>query len=87
LVSKGWVTLSMTPEIWFEAMLALPGMKLAPMPPRTLIASAFLPGVPPNDPADRIILATARAENLVVVTRDRKLLSYADAGHVRALEC
>ena len=87
LVRKGRVTLSMAPETWFEAMLALPGMKLATMPPRTLIASAFLPGTPPSDPADRIILATARADNLILVTRDRTLMSYAEAGHVRALEC
>jgi len=77
----------MAPETWFEAMLTLPGIRLAPMPPRTLIASAFLPGRPPADPADRIIAATARAENLVIVTRDRELLSYGDEGHVRVLAC
>jgi PIN domain nuclease of toxin-antitoxin system len=87
LVRKGRVRLSMAPETWFDAMLTAPGLKLAPMPPRTLIASAFLPGAAPSDLGDRIIVATARAENLVIVTRDRKLLSYGDAGHVRALEC
>jgi PIN domain nuclease of toxin-antitoxin system len=87
LVRAGRVALSMPPEAWFDAMLALPGMMLAPMSPPILIASAFLPGSPPDDPADRIIVATARAENLLIVTRDRKLLCYADAGHVRAVEC
>lgn len=43
LVSKGRVALSMEPQSWFDLMLALPGIRLAPMPPRTLIASAFLP--------------------------------------------
>jgi PIN domain nuclease of toxin-antitoxin system len=87
LVRKGRVALSMAPETWFEAMLTLPGIRLAPMPSRTLIASAFPPGRPPADPADRIIAATARAENLVIVTRDRELLSYGDEGHVRVLAC
>jgi PIN domain nuclease of toxin-antitoxin system len=87
LVRKSRMALSMAPDAWFEALLALPGVTLAPMPPRTLIASAFLPGDPPNDPADRIIAATARAENLVLVTRDRRLLSYGDEGHVRILAC
>jgi PIN domain nuclease of toxin-antitoxin system len=87
LVRKGRLVLSMSPDAWFEALLALPGMALAAMPPRTLIASAFLPGEPPADPADRIIAATARAENMILVTRDRKLRSYADAGHVRLLIC
>jgi PIN domain nuclease of toxin-antitoxin system len=87
LVRKGRVVLSMAPEAWFQAMLALPGVMLAPMPPRVLIASAFLPGKPPADPADRIVAATARADNLVLVTRDRALLSYGQEGHVRVLAC
>ena len=87
LVRKGRIALSMAPEVWFDAALALPGIRLAPMPPRTLIASAFLPGTPPADPADRIIAATARHEDLILVTRDRKLLSYGEEGHVRVLAC
>ena len=87
LVQKGRLMLSMAPDSWFEALLALPGVRLAPMPPRTLMASAFLPGSPPSDPADRIIAATARAENLVLITRDRKLLSYGAEGHLRGLTC
>ena len=87
LVRKGRTTLSMAPDSWFDAVLALPGLRLAPMLPRTLIASVFLPGEPPTDPADRIIVATARAENLVLVTRDRKLIAYGDQGHVRILSC
>jgi len=87
LVHEGRVMLSMAPDSWFEALLALPGVRLAPMPPRTLMASAFLPGSQPSDPADRIIAATARAENLLLLTRDRKLLSYAADGHLRGLAC
>jgi PIN domain nuclease of toxin-antitoxin system len=87
LVRKGRIALSMPPEAWFDAALALPGVRLAPMPPRTLIASAFLPGTPPADPADRIIAATARIEGFILVTRDQKLLSYGDDGHVRVLAC
>jgi len=68
-------------------VLALPGTALAPMPPRILIASAFLPGEPPADPADRIMAATARSENHVLITRDRKLVSYGQDGHVRVIAC
>ena len=87
LVRKDRIALSMTPEIWFEKALSLPGVGLAPMPPETLMASAFLPGNPPNDPADRIILATARMENLTVVTRDKVMIAYADSGHVKLMKC
>ncbi len=87
VVRKGRMTLSMAPDSWFDAVLALRGVRPAPMPPRTLIASVFLPGDPPSDPADRILAATARAENLILVTRDRKLLLYGDEGHMRGLAC
>jgi PIN domain nuclease of toxin-antitoxin system len=87
LASKGRLRLSMAPECWFDALLSLPGIRLAPMPPRTLIASAFLPGDPPSDPADRIIAATARAENLILMTRDHRLLDFGNQGHVRVLAC
>ena len=87
LANKGRLKLSMAPEPWFDALLSLPGIRLAPMPPRTLIASAFLPGDPPSDPADRIIAATARAENLILMTRDRRLLDFGNQGHVRVLAC
>lgn len=87
LVRKGRITLAMAPDRWFDAVLELPGIVLAPMPPGTLLASSFLPGNPPADPADRIIAATARAENAQLVTRDRKLLSYGHEGHLRVLAC
>lgn len=86
LVRKGRIALSLSPEAWFDAMLNA-GVQLAAMPPRTLIASAFLPGALPGDPADRIIVATARSENLILVTRDTQLLQYSESGHVRALPC
>lgn len=86
LVRRGRMALSLSPESWFDAMLGT-GIRLAPMPPRTLIASAFLPGDPPRDPADRIIAATARAENLILITRDSELLNYSAGGHLRTVRC
>jgi PIN domain nuclease of toxin-antitoxin system len=52
-----------------------------------LIASSFLPGKPPRDPADRIIAATARDLGATLVTRDRALLDYGSQGHIAVLEC
>jgi len=53
--------------------------------PRTVIDSCRLPGVFHADPADRLLVATARSANAVLVTRDRKILDYAAEGHVRVL--
>jgi PIN domain nuclease of toxin-antitoxin system len=87
LVARNRINLAVSPLDWFNRLLKLGNVELAPMPPSILIASNFLPGEPPRDPADRIIAATAREGSYHLVTRDRALLSYADVGHMRAIRC
>ena len=87
LVRRSRIKLAADPEDWFDAALATPGINLASMPPRLLMRSLFLPSAPPNDPADRIILATARAQNLTIVTRDQKILAYGATGNALVLAC
>ncbi|MBY0337653.1 MAG: type II toxin-antitoxin system VapC family toxin [Acetobacteraceae bacterium] len=87
LVARGRVRLSLSPEVWFSALLARPGIRLAPLTPAILLASTSLPGNPPRDPADRIIAATARHHGWAIVTRDAELRVYAEEGHVMLLPC
>ena len=87
LVAKGKIALTMSPEVWFEHFCDLPGVALAGMPTSVLIASAALPGAPPADPADRILLATAREFGYTLVTRDTHLLEYGEQGHARLMGC
>lgn len=87
LVARGKLTMTMAPEAWFARLLSVPGVALAPLAPDTLIASSFLPGDPPRDPVDRILVATARSGGYQLITRDRALLEYAEQGHVAALAC
>ena len=87
LTAKGRVQLTLSAEVWFETLLALPGVRLAELTPIILLASTSLPGMPPSDPADRIIAATARVHGHVVITRDRKLLAYGQEGHIRVKAC
>jgi PIN domain nuclease of toxin-antitoxin system len=87
LISKGRLNLSVAPGEWFRRLSSLPGHYKLEITETTLIASHFLPGTPPNDPMDRIIIATAREHGLRLVTRDRLILSYANAGHVQAMAC
>jgi len=87
LVAKGRLHLTLTPEVWFESVLALPGVRLAALTPQVLLASTALPGNPPGDPAERIIAATARLFGYRVITRDSKLLNYAAQGHILATAC
>jgi PIN domain nuclease of toxin-antitoxin system len=74
-------------KAWFAQMMTAPGIRPAAFTPDVAIDSSTLPGDFHRDPADRMIVATARALNMPVVTRDRKILDYAAAGHVKAIAC
>jgi PIN domain nuclease of toxin-antitoxin system len=87
LVSRGRLKPLITPQRWFARLFEVPNMRLAEMAPDLLIASSFLPGDPPRDPADRIIAATAREYGATLVTRDRVLLDYGAQGHISVLKC
>ncbi len=87
LASRERLKLLITPQRWFRRLLETPAVRLADMSPDLLIASSFLPGRPPRDPADRIIAATARDYGCTLITRDRALLDYGEQGHIRVLAC
>jgi len=87
LVARGRLNLLMPPARWFERLLQAPGVHWADMSPDLLIASSFLPGSAPRDPADRILVATAREHGYVLVTRDQPLLAYGAQGHMQILTC
>lgn len=87
LSRKGKIVLSMAPRDWFSFVADHPAISLASLSHELLIESCLLADGPPDDPADRIIVETARRMRLAVVTRDRPILDYAARGHVAALAC
>jgi PIN domain nuclease of toxin-antitoxin system len=87
LASRGRIQLLITPQRWFARLFEARGVQLAEMSPDLLIASSFLPGKPPRDPADRIIAATARDLGATLITRDRALVGYGTQGHLSVVEC
>jgi PIN domain nuclease of toxin-antitoxin system len=87
LVARNRLNLGATPQRWFARILAMPNVHLAELSPDILIASSFLPGTPPRDPANRILLATARHLGATLVTRDRLLLKYGEEGQVSTIPC
>lgn len=86
-VSRNRLSLQFSPQVWFSQLLASSRVTLAELPPDVFIASSFLPGKPPRDPADRIIAATARELGATLITRDSALLGYAKQGHLNAIAC
>ena len=87
LAARGRLPTAAPPLRYFEQFVGLPGIRLEPATPAILIDSSFLPTPVHKDPADRIIIAPARALDLTIVTSDRLILDYAEKGHVRALAC
>lgn len=87
LVAKGNIALTTSPDTWFERFCEQPGVVLAEMSPSVLVASTILPGTPPADPVDRILVATAREFGYTLVTRDRHLLEYGTKGHIKVIRC
>jgi PIN domain nuclease of toxin-antitoxin system len=74
-------------KTWFQKTMAGPGVKAAPLTPEIAIHASFLPGNLHGDPADRIIIATARHLGVPVVTRDRQIIEYGRSGNVAVIPC
>ena len=86
LVGKKRLSLAGSPMDWVKGVLADPRMELAPIEPRIAVEAGLLPRAIHGDPADRLLIATARALACPVLTPDRKLLAYAEEGYLQALD-
>lgn len=76
-----------TPQAWLADLLARPGVRLTPLEPHVALSACYLPGLLHGDPADRLLIASARELGVPLVTRDRRILDYAAQGHVEAIAC
>ncbi len=61
---------------WLNQALAYPGIKLLELTPHIAVESTQLPGVFHRDPADQMIVATARIHDCPLITVDRKIREY-----------
>ena len=87
LAAKGRLSFPMPIRAWVDQVVTTGQLRWAELSVDVLLAATALPGEVHGDPADRIIIATARENGFRLVTRDRKILDYAGKGHVMALEC
>jgi len=76
LVEYGRLELPCSLEEWFEDALSYPGVHLFELTPEIAIESTQLPGEFHRDPADQMIVATARVYGCPLVTSDGRLLEY-----------
>lgn len=76
LVERGRLELPCSVEEWLDLALGYPGVRLLELSPEIAVASTRLPGDFHKDPADQIIVATARVNGCPLVTSDQRLIFY-----------
>jgi PIN domain nuclease of toxin-antitoxin system len=87
LVRKKRIILTMPVVKWFRQTADMIEATMPELTVDILAGSCELPGSPPSDPADRIIIATAREGRMVLVTRDKRILDYSHTGYVQTMAC
>lgn len=82
LVERGRVALSMDIASWLDTLSQIYAVQRVPVDSEIAVKSVQLSGDFHKDPADRIIVATARKFAAPVVSADEKIRAYP---HVRAI--
>jgi PIN domain nuclease of toxin-antitoxin system len=82
LVEREKLVLSMDVGSWLATVAAVEAVRFMPVDAEIAIKSVDLPGDFHKDPADRMIVATARKLAVPLVTKDEKIRSYA---HVKTI--
>lgn len=83
LVEYNRLTLPCPIGDWIKQALAYPGVRVLELTPEIAVESTRLPGAFHRDPADQMIVATARIYDCALLTSDTKILSYS---HVNVLK-
>jgi len=81
-VEKGLLAFDRPLDEWLDAALSSEGLHVADLTRTLIVDSCRLPQPFHGDPADQIIVATARALGATLVTRDARLRDYS---HVRTV--
>jgi PIN domain nuclease of toxin-antitoxin system len=77
LVEREKLVLSMDVGSWLAAVAEIEAVRFIPLDVEVAVKSVALPGEFHKDPADRMIVATARKLSAPLVTKDEKILAYA----------
>ena len=76
LVERERLVLSLDVESWLGKINEIDALRFQPVNNKIAIESVRLPGEFHKDPADRMIVATARTMGLALVTADEKIQAY-----------
>jgi PIN domain nuclease of toxin-antitoxin system len=85
LTAKQRLRFSVPVREWVLQMLEHTGFRLLPLDVDAALDASYLPGTLHGDPADRLLVATARVHGLRLATADAKLIEYGKQHHVNVL--
>lgn len=78
--AKGELVFGMALSKWFRLALPVNRVRVLEITPEIAIEATRLPAWGHKDPADQIIVATARLHGLKILTSDSKILKYRQVG-------
>lgn len=87
LEAKGRLALTEPVHDWLQEAVSRLRVEVVPISIDVAVESSRLPGGFHGDPADRIIVATARKGRFTLLTQDSLILSYGKRGMVNTLAC
>ncbi len=73
LVVKRRLQMTLDVKDWIRSCENLPFVLFVPVSNAIALEAVFLPERPLSDPADRIIVATASALDLILITKDKRI--------------
>lgn len=82
LVEREKLQLTMEVESWLATVAQIEAVRFVPVDVEIATKSVNLPGEFHKDPADRMIVATARKFAVPLITKDEKIRAY---GHVKTI--
>ena len=76
MVTRGRIELTISPDEWLDYAINKTGLTILELNSKIALESCNLPGNFHKDPADRIIVATARVSRSQLITKDQKIIEY-----------
>ena len=87
LMSRGRLRSQFSAIEFFEQFVKRSSCLVCDLTPAILANASFLPNSVHRDPADCLMMTTARTLGLTLVTRDRAILAYGSEGYLSTLAC
>ena len=76
MVTRSRINLTISPDEWLDYAVHKTGLTILHLNSKIALESCNLPGKFHKDPADRIIVATARVSRSQLITKDQKIIEY-----------